>query len=45
VEASMFGMMRDMATGHMGWAMGVNVVLLAVLLILVVALFKYTVFP
>jgi hypothetical protein len=41
----MFGMMRDLAAGHMGWAMGVNVVLLAVLLILVVALSKYTVFP
>jgi len=42
----MFGMMRDtMATGHMGWAMGGGMVLLAVLLILgVFALFKYIVF-
>ena len=42
----MYGMMRDMmATGQMGWAMGVNVGLLAVLLILgVVALFEHIVF-
>lgn len=42
----MFGMMRDMvATGHMDWAIRVNVVLLAVLLILgVVALFQCIVF-
>jgi hypothetical protein len=38
----MFGTMRDMMTsGHIGWAMGVNMALLAVLLVLgVVALSK-----
>jgi len=42
----MFGAMRDMmATGHMGWVMGGSMLLLAVLLILgVIALFKYIVF-
>lgn len=42
----MFGAMRDMmSTGHMGWAMGGSTILLAVLLILgVVALFKYVIF-
>lgn len=42
----MFEAMRDMmATGHMGWAMGGSMVLFALLLLLgVVALFKYIVF-
>jgi hypothetical protein len=42
----MFDAMRDMmATGHMGWFMGGGMVLLTALLILgVVALFKYVVF-
>jgi hypothetical protein len=42
----MFEMMRDMmATSPVGWVMGVNMALLAVLLILgVFALFKYIVF-
>ena len=42
----MFEMMRDMmATGHMGWAMGGSMVLVAVVLILgVIALFKYIAF-
>jgi hypothetical protein len=41
----MFDAMRDMmATGHMSWAMGGSMVLVAVLLILgVIALFKYIV--